>query len=174
MTHHCSIPTGSRGHHPRHGPLMSDLPGARWPGCSEPCVPRPHRPTPGSRELGPASHPRNRMQQRLPPTTGQAGTSVMAIFFLSKDSRICCSSLWMGRSSVGTGTCSLLPQATPLSPGPTWDCRTKDSFPGQSSCRNSCTGALCSRGRVADSGDCGKGPGSCPRLWTAGGAAAWV
>lgn len=63
------------------------------------------------------------------------------------------------------------PQAKPLSPGPTWDCRTKDSFPGQSS---SCIGALSSRGRVADSGDCGKSPGSYPRLWIAGGAAAWV
>lgn len=66
------------------------------------------------------------------------------------------------------------PQTKPLSPGPTWDCRTKYSFPGQSSCRSSCTGALSSRGQVADSGDCGKAPGSFPRLWTAGGAAEWV
>lgn len=64
----------------------------------------------------PASH--SRTQQGLPPTASQAGTSVMAIFFLSKDSRICCSSLWVGRSSVGPGTCSLLPRPSPSPQGP--------------------------------------------------------
>lgn len=34
-------------------PTMAlNLPGARWPDCSEPCVPQPHRPTPEGRELG--------------------------------------------------------------------------------------------------------------------------
>lgn len=81
-----------------------------------------------------------------------------------------------GKEECGRRNLLSAPQAKPLSPGPTWDCRTKDSFPGQSSCcLNSCTGALSSRSRVlADSGDCGRAPGSGPRLWTAGGAAAWV
>lgn len=42
----------------------------------------------------------------------------MAIFFLSKDNRICCSSLWVGKRSVGTGTCSLLPRPSPSPQGP--------------------------------------------------------
>lgn len=42
----------------------------------------------------------------------------MAIFFLSKDSRICCSSLCVGRSGVGTGACSLLPRPSPSPQGP--------------------------------------------------------
>lgn len=43
------------------------------------------------------------------PTLVWVGTSVMAIFFLSKDSRICCSSFWVRRESMGTGTSSLGP-----------------------------------------------------------------
>lgn len=91
-----------------------DLPVAQWPGCSGPCVPQPHHPTPGSRgdwvthkepklpEAPLASHP----------TPGQAGTSVMAIFFLSKDSRICCSSFCVGGIQCGHGPVPSLNPAT--------------------------------------------------------------
>lgn len=63
--------------------------------------------------------------QRLPHPR-EMGTSVMAIFFLSKDNRIFCSSFWE-RGTVwawaGPGAGHLLP------PPPTWDCCTKDPHP---------------------------------------------
>lgn len=104
-----------------------DLPGARWPGCSGPCAPRQHRPTPDGGKAGscPGNVPTTRVPQRLPHPR-RMGTSVMAIFFLSKDNRICCSSFWE-RGTVwawaGPGAGHLLP------PPPTWDYCTKDPCP---------------------------------------------
>lgn len=116
---------------------------------------------------GPMQDARHRWlpQRPLPPL--QVGTSVMAIFFLSKDSRICCSSFW-GKAQCGQRegwrvVSSFLP-ARPRPPGPTWDCCMKDSFPRHSSCCSSCRGALSFRGRaLACSRGCRGATSSAPR-----------
>lgn len=87
-----------------------------------------------------------------------AHTSVMAIFFLSKDIRICassfCGTAWCGQGPVWLSTASL---QAPTRCEPTCDWCKKASSPGYSS-RRSSRGALWSSSgrRLICSGDCGK------------------